>query len=27
LLAKIGQSLTRHRDEAVPARVVGGAAS
>ncbi len=27
LLAKIGQSLTRHRDEAVPARVVGGAGS
>ena len=27
VLAKIGQSLTRHRDEAVPARVVGGAGS
>src|SRR6266545_1242004 len=27
LLAKIGQSLTRHRSEAVPARAVGGAAS
>jgi glycerol-3-phosphate acyltransferase PlsX len=27
LLAKIGQSLTRHRDAAVPARVVGGAVS
>jgi len=27
LLAKIGQSLTRHRDEAIPARVVGGAGS
>jgi glycerol-3-phosphate acyltransferase PlsX len=27
LLAKIGKSLTRHRDEAVPARAVGGAAS
>ena len=27
LLAKIGRSLTRHRDAAVPARVVGGAAS
>jgi glycerol-3-phosphate acyltransferase PlsX len=27
LLAKIGQSLTRHRDEAAPARVVGGAGS
>jgi glycerol-3-phosphate acyltransferase PlsX len=27
VLAKIGQSLTRHRDEAVPARVVGGARS
>jgi glycerol-3-phosphate acyltransferase PlsX len=27
LLAKIGKSLTRHRDKAVPARAVGGAAS
>jgi glycerol-3-phosphate acyltransferase PlsX len=27
LLAKIGQSLTRHRSEAAPARAVGGAAS
>jgi hypothetical protein len=27
LLAKIGQSLTRYRSEAAPARAVGGAAS